>query len=108
MRFEVRHADRNRSFIGRLGRNPPLYPHEHPHVAPPLPAVVEGPVGTALSGRIIPAQAATVGEDSPAQDTPVVNARHSMALGKVRSKPRDLSFAQPVQIAYDAPGRSRA
>ena len=68
----------------------------HRSIAPSLPAVVEGLVRTVFSGRIAPAQAVAADEDNPAQAPPVIDTRHPMALGEIRSMPRHLSFAQPV------------
>jgi hypothetical protein len=52
---------------------------------------------------ITPPQPIAIDEDNTTEHAPVINARHTMALRKIRPEPRHLSFAQPVKIAHNPP-----
>ena len=103
MCLEVGRIDGDRLAVGCLGGEPRHDPRKHPHIAPPLSAVVERLVGTVLSGRIAPTHAVSVEEDDSAWDAPVIDTRHPVALGKVRSKSLHLSVAQPVKATHVVP-----
>jgi len=92
----VSRIDGVRLVVGGFCRQPDHDPRKHAHVAPPFPSVVERLVGAILSRRIAPAQAIAIEEDNAAQDTPVINAWHAMALRKIGPQPLHLSFAQPI------------
>ena len=96
MCFEVGRIDGDRPVIGGFRRQTRHDPREHAHIAPPLPAVIERLVRTVLARRVSPAQAIAIDEDNAAQNPSIIDARHAMALGKVRPQPFHLSLAQPV------------
>tara|TARA_R100001530_G_scaffold57007_1_gene41518 strand:+ start:1718 stop:2101 length:384 start_codon:yes stop_codon:yes gene_type:complete len=66
-----------------LARQPYHDPREHSHVAPSLPAVVEGLVRTIFVRRITPPQAVAIYKYNAAQHAAVIDARHTMALGEI-------------------------
>ena len=58
-----------------------------------------GPIlalGAIFTRRVSPAQAIAIDEDNAAQNPSIIDARHAMALGKVRPQPLHLSLAQPI------------
>ncbi|PIL16292.1 hypothetical protein P775_25365 [Puniceibacterium antarcticum] len=59
-------------------------------------------MGAILGRCISPAQAVAIDEDNAAEDTPIVDARHAMALRKIRPEPLHLSLAKPIQITHQA------
>jgi hypothetical protein len=44
-----------------------------------------------------------INEYNGTQNAPIIYARHTMALWKIRPEPRHLIFAQPVKIAHNSP-----
>jgi hypothetical protein len=108
MCFEVGRIDRDGLIVGCFCRQPHHDPCKHPHIAPPLPAIVEGLVRTILTRCVAPAQAVAIDKDNAAQDTPVIDARPAMALRQIRPQPLHLSLAQPIQTAHQASLRSES
>ena len=80
MRLEVRYIDHDGLVLGILCGQSRHDPGEDPHIAPPLPAVVQSLGRTILSGRVAPAQPIAVDEDNPTQDASVIDAGAAMAL----------------------------
>ena len=72
-------------------------------VAPSLPTVLERLWRAIFPGRIAPPQAIAIDEDNTAQDTPVIDPWHTMALRKKRPKPGHLCVRQPEKIAHRHP-----
>ena len=99
MCFEVGRVNRDRLIVAGFGSQRHHDPREHPHVAPSLPAVVEGLVNTIFFRCITPPQAVAIYEYNSDQHAAIIDARHTMALGEIRPKPCHLIFAQPVKIA---------
>lgn len=103
MRFQVGRVDHHDPLLAAFGRQPLHHPGKDPHVAPPLPAIVEGLVRPILLGRIAPPQAIAVDEYYTAQHTPIIDPRTPMALRKKRFQPLHLLVCQPEKIAHRAP-----
>jgi hypothetical protein len=76
---------------------------EDAHVAPTLPAVVEGLHRAVFFRSIAPPQPIAIGEYYATQNAPVIHARLAMDLRKERLKLHHLIFAQPVKIAHRTP-----
>ena len=99
MCFEVGRVNRDRLIVAGFGSQRHHDPREHPHVAPSLPAVVEGLVNTIFFRCITPPQAVAIYEYNSDQHAAIIDARHTMALREIGPKPCHLIFAQPVKIA---------
>ena len=100
MRLEIRRVDHDDLLLAAFGGQPLHHPGEDTHVAPPLPAIVEGLGRAILPRRIAPTQTIAIDEYYSTQDTPAIDARLAMALGKERLQPFHLVFGQPEKIAH--------
>ena len=96
MRFEVGCIEGDRRMVRGFGSQTRYYPHQHPHITPPLPTVVDGLVGAILSRCISPAQAVVIDEDNAGENTPVVDKRYAMAIREIWPQPLHLTLAQPI------------
>ena len=103
MRLQVGRVDHDDLLFAAFGSQPFHHPGEDPHIAPPLPSVVERLGWTILMGRIAPPQPIAIDEDYAAQHAPVIDPRLAMALGKERPQPLHLRFGQPEQVAHHHP-----
>ena len=87
---------------------------EHPHPAPPRPAIVEGLARAIASRRVLPHQPIALNVDYPAQHPPphtvcrqtvaaqwVIDPRLAARLRKKRSETRDLRLRKPENFAHD-------
>jgi hypothetical protein len=93
------HRLRNCRLIGQFFHNP----GEDAHVTSPLPAVVEGLRHAVFFRRAAPPKATAINNYCSTQNTPVINAWHTLARCKKRQKPRRLIFAQSGKIAHITP-----
>ena len=100
MRFQVSRIDHHRLRNSRLGGQAFHHPGEDTLVTPSLPSVVEGLWRAILLGGIAPSQPIAIDEDYAAQNAPVIDARHSVALGKERLKTGHLRVRQPEKVAH--------
>jgi hypothetical protein len=76
------------------------HPGEDSLVAPSLPSVVKGFRRAILPGGVAPPQAVAIDEDYAAQDTPVIDPRLAMALGKKWFQTGHLRVGQPEEVAH--------
>lgn len=60
MSLEIGRIDHDGLGFGPLGGQTFLHPAEHAHLAPPLPAIVQGLVGAVFPGSVLPTQAVPV------------------------------------------------
>lgn len=103
MRLQVCRVDHDDLLLAAFGGQPLHHPGEDPHVAPPLPAVVEGLGRAILPRRIAPSQPVAVDEDYPAQHSPVIDPRLPVAFGEERLQPLHLRVRQPEKVAHPHP-----
>ena len=94
MCFEVGRVNRDRLIVAGFGSQRHHDPREHPHVAPSLPAVIEGLMRTIFFRRITPPQVVAIYEYNAAQHAAVIDARDTMALWEIGATvPSDLGSA---------------
>ena len=100
MRFQIGRIDHNGGRLHHIGGQSLEYSGEHPHFAPTIPAVVEC-LGRAVFLRCIaPAQSTAIDNDSPAENTTIIDSWAAMALGEEGLEPCHLLVAQPEKIAH--------
>lgn len=103
MGFEVRRVDHDRLDIPTLGGQFGEDAGKDTQPAPAHPSVVER-LGRAIGRRRIPpSQPIAVDEDNPAQNLPVIHARHPVRQRKMWLEPLHLRLGQPEQIIHMAP-----
>ena len=101
MRFKIRRVDHDRLFLWPFGGQTLHDPSKDAHVAPPLPAIVEGIRRAILPRRISPPQAVAIDEDYAAQDPPVIDTRLTVALWKEGLQPRHLLGCSQKKLLID-------
>ena len=101
VRFQIGRINHDSLLLGAFGGQDLHYPGKDPHVALPLPSVVERLRRPILLGRITPPQAIAIDEDYATQDAPVIDPRLAMALRKERLQPLHLLVGQPEKVAHD-------
>jgi hypothetical protein len=103
MRLEVGRVDHHDFLLAAFGGQSLHHPGEDPHVAPPLPPIVERLGRSILPRRVTPSQPVAIDEDYAAQHTPVIDPRLAMALWKERLQPLQLRLGQPEKVAHHHP-----
>ena len=97
------HIDHDDLLLAAVGGQSLHHPGEDPHVAPPLPAIAEGPGRAILPRRVTPSQPVAIEEDIAAQHASVVDPRLAMALRDERLQPLHLLFRHPEKVAHHHP-----
>ncbi len=103
MRLEIRRVDHDNLLLTAFGGQTLHHSREDPHVAPPLPTIVERLRRSIFSRGIAPPQAIAIDEDYPAQHPPIIYPRLAMAPWKERLQPLHLLFGQPEKVAHHHP-----
>lgn len=103
MCFQIGCIDHDDLLLAALGGQPLHHPGEDAHVAPPLPAIVEGLGRAILPRRVAPSQPIAIYEDYAAQDPSIIDPRLAMALRKKRLQPLHLLVRQPEKVAHHNP-----
>src|ERR1700712_2380157 len=85
MRFQMGGVDHQLIRLAAFGAQLRQDPVEYPKPAPADEAIIDRLVGTIVFRRVAPAQSIADDEDDPADDTPVIDARHTMRQREICS-----------------------
>jgi hypothetical protein len=98
VRLEIGHVDYHRL---RNGSRTIDHRGEDTFVDPPLSMIVEGLRQAGFFRRIEPPQPIAIDEDYAAQNTPVIHARLTVALGKEGLQTGHPRVGQPKKVVHD-------